>query len=80
MIVNRSKPAGVVPYVLRMELRLDPTLERALADLADAQDRLPEEVAEEAVRRYLQEEGALIRSLAAQLAAEHAELLRRLGE
>jgi len=41
-----------------MELRIDPTLERALADLADAQGRRPEEVAEEAVRRYLEAEGA----------------------
>ncbi|MFJ2832160.1 hypothetical protein ACIPC1_32140 [Streptomyces sp. NPDC087263] len=63
-----------------MELRLDPALERALADLADAQDRLPEEVAREAVRRYLRDEGAVVRSLATRLAAEHAELLRRLGE
>ncbi|MFD4523097.1 hypothetical protein ACFWP7_03990 [Streptomyces sp. NPDC058470] len=63
-----------------MELRLHPALERALADLADAQDRLPEEVAREAVRRYLRDEGAVVRSLATRLAAEHAELLRRLGE
>ncbi|MFI6489377.1 hypothetical protein [Streptomyces sp. NPDC050564] len=63
-----------------MELRLDPALAQALDDLADAQDRLPEEIAEAAVRRYLREEGAHVRALATRLAKEHAELLRRLGE
>ncbi|MFK0017779.1 hypothetical protein [Streptomyces sp. NPDC090798] len=41
-----------------LTLRLDPALAQALDDLADAQDRLPEEVAEYAVRRYLHDEGA----------------------
>ncbi|MFJ1606511.1 hypothetical protein ACIOHS_24515 [Streptomyces sp. NPDC088253] len=63
-----------------LTLRLDPALAQALDDLADAQDRLPEEVAEDAVRRYLHDEGAQVRALAARLAQEHAELLRRLGE
>ncbi|MEU7340480.1 hypothetical protein [Streptomyces sp. NPDC007074] len=63
-----------------LPLRLDPGLARALADLADARDRSPEEVAVDAVRRYLHEEGAHVRALAARLAEDHAELLRRLGE
>lgn len=63
-----------------MELRLDPAVEQALADLADARDRLPGELAREAVLRYLHEEGAPVRALAERLAKEHAELLRRLGE
>jgi len=80
VIENRSNWAGAVPYGRRMELRLDPALAQALDDLADAQDRLPEEVAEEAVRRYLGEQGAQVRTLATRLADEHADLLKRLGE
>lgn len=80
MIENRSNRAGSVPYGRRMELRLDPALAQALDDLADARDRLPEQVAEEAVRRYLGEEGAHVRTLATRLADEHADLLKRLGE
>ncbi|MCM2517181.1 hypothetical protein NC658_28655 [Streptomyces griseoincarnatus] len=61
-------------------LRLDPDVHRALHDLADAQDRAPEEVAREALRRHLHEEGMLVRAVAERIAREHAELLRRLGE
>lgn len=46
---------------------------------AAARDRLPEEVVEEAVRRYPREEGVQVRALATRLAKERAELLRRLG-
>ncbi|MGQ5226012.1 hypothetical protein ACW69C_13120 [Streptomyces sp. MN3] len=61
-------------------LRLDPEVHQALLDLADAQDRAPEEVAREALRRHLHEEGTLVRAVAERIAREHAELLRRLGE
>jgi predicted transcriptional regulator len=61
-------------------LRLDPAVRQALDDLADAQDRAPEEVAQEALRRHLHAEGALVRAVAEHIAREHAELLRRLGE
>ncbi|NGO44617.1 hypothetical protein [Streptomyces ureilyticus] len=61
-------------------LRLDPALRQALDDLADARGRMPEEIAEEAVRNHLHAEGRLVRSLAERIAKEHAELLRRLGE
>lgn len=64
----------------QLTLRLDPALAQALDDLADAQDRLPEEVAEEAVRRYLGEQGTRVRTLATRLAQEHADLLKRLGQ
>ena len=61
-------------------IRLDPDVHRALHDLADAQDRAPEEIAREALRRHLREEGELVRAVAERIAREHAELLRRLGE
>jgi predicted transcriptional regulator len=61
-------------------LRLDPALRQALDDLADARGLMPEEIAEEAVRKHLHAEGMLVRSLAERIAKEHAELLRRLGE
>ncbi|QYX79721.1 hypothetical protein [Streptomyces akebiae] len=61
-------------------LRLDPEGHRALADLADAQGRRPEEVAEEAVAMLLRTEAGSVRARAERLAAQHAELLRRLGE
>ncbi|UUU22505.1 hypothetical protein [Streptomyces sp. DSM 40750] len=61
-------------------LHLDPVRHRALADLADAQGRKPEEVAGEAVKAYLRSEGAVVRRQAERLAGEHSELLRRLGE
>jgi len=66
--------------VNELAFRLDPALAQGLHDLADAQDRPPEEVAQEAVRRYLHEEGVIVRSVAQRIAREHAELLRRLGE
>ncbi|MDT0571648.1 hypothetical protein RM704_30005 [Streptomyces sp. DSM 3412] len=61
-------------------LRLDPERHRALADLADAQGRRPEEVAVEAVDMLLRTEAGSVRARAERLAAQHAELLRRLGE
>ncbi|MFE9772892.1 hypothetical protein ACFYOV_14645 [Streptomyces sp. NPDC005931] len=61
-------------------LHLDPALARRLHDLADAQDRTPEDVAREAVRRHVGEEAGAVRAVAGRLAREHAELLRRLGE
>jgi predicted transcriptional regulator len=61
-------------------LPLDAALRQALDDLADAQGRTPEEVALHAVRGYLRQEGAQVRGVAAALAREHADLLRRLGE
>ncbi|MGI5197682.1 hypothetical protein ACQEVY_29310 [Streptomyces sp. CA-288835] len=63
-----------------LTLRLDPALRQALDDLADAQGRMPEAIAEEAVRKHLHAEGRLVRSLAEPIAKEHTELLRRLGE
>ncbi|MFJ8003560.1 hypothetical protein [Streptomyces fagopyri] len=63
-----------------LRLRLTPGLAHDLADLADARHRLPEDVAADAVRRYLRDEGEHVRSLAARLAGDHADLLRRLGE
>ncbi|GGK48591.1 hypothetical protein [Streptomyces flaveus] len=63
-----------------LTIRLDASLRQALDDLADAQGRPPEELAEKAVRGYLHAEGRLVRALAERIAKEHAELLRRLGE
>ncbi|MFJ8074670.1 hypothetical protein ACIQ7Q_12240 [Streptomyces sp. NPDC096176] len=53
---------------------------RALQDLADARGTTPETLLQEAVRHFLRAEGELVRSTAARYAADHAELLRRLGE
>ncbi|MEV6529187.1 hypothetical protein AB0M86_06265 [Streptomyces sp. NPDC051639] len=81
--VNRSTAAAGWLYrdaVEELPLRLAPGLARDLADLADARDQLPEEVAVDAVRRYLRDEGEHVRSLATRLAEDHAGLLRRLGE
>ncbi|WP_406125901.1 hypothetical protein [Streptomyces sp. NBC_00989] len=61
-------------------LRLDPDLQQALDDLADATGREPEDLVRGAVGRYLDEEGVLVRVAAERLAVEHADLLRRLGE
>ncbi|WP_409471825.1 hypothetical protein [Streptomyces sp. HC307] len=63
-----------------LTLRITPDLRQALDDLADACGRRPEDLALEAVRRHLQDEGARVRSTAERLAAAHADLLRRLGE
>ncbi|GAA4001270.1 MULTISPECIES: hypothetical protein [Streptomyces] len=63
-----------------LTLRLDPSDGRALDDLADACGRLPEDIAREAVRRYLDEEARGVRSVGERLASAHAGLLRRLGE
>ncbi|MFE0510449.1 hypothetical protein [Streptomyces sp. NPDC058964] len=61
-------------------LRLDPATRQALDDLADAQGRTPEDVALDAVHRYLRQEGAAVLAVAERLAGAHADLLRRLGE
>ncbi|MGW4565587.1 CopG family ribbon-helix-helix protein [Streptomyces sp. NPDC004561] len=59
---------------------LDPDTHQDLVDLADAQGRTPEQVLEEAVRRYLRAEELGVRRTAERLAQAHADLLRRLGE
>ncbi|MET8446993.1 hypothetical protein [Streptomyces sp. NPDC005209] len=64
----------------RLTLPLDPATRQTLDDLADAQGRAPEELVLEAVRRYLIEEGLVVRAAAERLAGAHADLLRRLGE
>ncbi|MFF3967786.1 hypothetical protein ACFYZI_40305 [Streptomyces griseorubiginosus] len=61
-------------------LHLDPDTGQALADLADACGRRPEDLAREAVRRYLRAEEEPVRAVAGELARRHADLLRRLGE
>ncbi len=66
--------------VEELPLRLAPGLARDLADLADARDQLPEEVAVDAVRRYLHDEGEHVRSLATRLAEDHAGLRAKAGE
>ncbi|MGW3988299.1 hypothetical protein [Streptomyces sp. NPDC004830] len=63
-----------------LRLPLDPGLRRALDDLADARGRTPEEVALDAVRAHLRQEEAHVRGVAEELARDHADLLRRLGE
>ncbi|MEV0484920.1 hypothetical protein AB0I69_30460 [Streptomyces sp. NPDC050508] len=68
------------PTSPHLHLGLDPDLRQALDDLADATGRPPEDLVRDAVGRYLDEEGALVRAAAERLAVEHADLLRRLGE
>ncbi|WP_406861194.1 hypothetical protein ABZO31_12325 [Streptomyces sp. HUAS MG47] len=51
-----------------------------LVDLADARGVGVEEQVEEAVRRYMSTEEAVVRHHAMRLAMRHASLLRRLGE
>ncbi|MFI7504155.1 hypothetical protein ACIBVL_37900 [Streptomyces sp. NPDC049687] len=63
-----------------LTLTLPPDLGRALADLADATGRRPEDVALDAVHTLLRAEEARVRATAERLAGAHAELLRRLGE
>lgn len=63
-----------------LNIHLDPAVGQALDDLADARGRRPEDIVQEAVRRYLHEEGTLVRSLGERIARDHADLLRRLGE
>ncbi|MEV0741782.1 hypothetical protein AB0I51_38935 [Streptomyces sp. NPDC050549] len=69
-----------LPLAHPLRLDLAPDLRHALDDLADATGRLPEDLVREAVGRYLDDEGALVRAVAERLAADHADLLRRLGE
>ena len=63
-----------------LALRLDPAVGHALDDLADACGCPPEDLAQEAVRRYLREEAERVRGVAERLSVAHADLLRRLGE
>ncbi|MYT25136.1 hypothetical protein GTW69_33525 [Streptomyces sp. SID7760] len=58
---------------------LDGSDRAQLADLADATGRAPEDVAREAVRRYLRDERARVGDEAARLAQRHDALLKRLG-
>jgi predicted transcriptional regulator len=78
-----ERPVAVSQYhpaMSELVIRPDSALFQALHDLADAQDLAPEDVALDALRRRLHEEGRQVRAVAERLAAEHAELLRRLGE
>ncbi|MFJ4472546.1 hypothetical protein ACIP2X_34360 [Streptomyces sp. NPDC089424] len=63
-----------------LTLPLTAELRQAVEDLADASGRRPEDVARDAVRAYLRDEGARVRASAERLAAAHADLLRRLGQ
>ncbi|MGW6733342.1 CopG family ribbon-helix-helix protein [Streptomyces sp. NPDC055013] len=63
-----------------LTVRLDPATRQSLDDLADATGRRPEDIAQEAVRKYLDDEARRVRSVAERLGAAHADLLRRLGE
>ncbi|MEW1827702.1 hypothetical protein [Streptomyces sp. NPDC088196] len=70
---SRPQPQHPQPH-------LDPALQQALDDLADATGQPPEALVGDAVRRYLDEEGAPVLAAAERLAGAHADLLRRLGE
>ncbi|GHE40228.1 hypothetical protein [Streptomyces vinaceus] len=61
-------------------IRLDAGDRAQLADLADASGRAPEDVAREAVQRYLRDERARVGAEAARLAQRHDALLKRLGQ
>ncbi|MFD3499989.1 hypothetical protein ACFWWT_08000 [Streptomyces sp. NPDC058676] len=61
-------------------LPLPPDVRQDLDDLADATGRLPEDIAREAVRRYLDDEARRVRAAGERLASAHADLLKRLGE
>ncbi|MFI5882183.1 CopG family ribbon-helix-helix protein [Streptomyces sp. NPDC051554] len=74
---SRPRPQ---PHHPHLHVDLDPALRQALDDLADATGRPPEDLVRDAVGRYLDEEGALVRAAAGRLAVAHAGLLRRLGE
>ncbi|MFG2113126.1 hypothetical protein ACGFRB_10900 [Streptomyces sp. NPDC048718] len=56
------------------------TVTPALADLADARGAGVEELAAEALRRYVADEATRTRVAATGLAQRHQSLLRRLGE
>ncbi|MFE6848049.1 hypothetical protein [Streptomyces sp. NPDC057686] len=61
-------------------IRLEGADRAALADLADASGRTPEEVAQEAVRQHLRQERARVGGEAARLAQRHHVLLKRLSQ
>ena len=63
-----------------LTLHLEAAVGQALDDLADASGRPPEDIAREAVHRYLREEAQHVLSVGERLAVAHADLLRRLGE
>ncbi|MGW1886617.1 hypothetical protein [Streptomyces sp. NPDC001970] len=52
----------------------------ALGDLADAQGRVADELAADAVRRHPRAEDERVAAVAERYARAHADLLRRLGE
>ncbi|QNP72426.1 hypothetical protein IAG44_25405 [Streptomyces roseirectus] len=62
------------------DLGLSAELRAALEDLADATGRSAEEVAAEAVRRYVAGERGRVLGVAERLGGAHAGLLKRLGE
>ncbi|WP_327132270.1 hypothetical protein OG311_15335 [Streptomyces sp. NBC_01343] len=61
-------------------IRLEGGDRAELADLADASGRAPEDLARDAVLRYLGDERARVGAEAARLAQRHAALLKRLGQ
>ncbi|ATW48729.1 hypothetical protein [Streptomyces xantholiticus] len=61
-------------------VRLTDREHHALQDLADAQETTCEALLREAARHLLHAEGEFARTVAARFAADHAELLRRLGQ
>ncbi|MBA0049561.1 Arc family DNA-binding protein [Streptomyces sp. AJS327] len=65
-----------------MNLRLPEDVRTALQQRAEEEGRSMHAIVVQAVERYLVEETdrATVRTLGAKYAAEHAELLRRLGE
>ncbi|MEV0778204.1 CopG family transcriptional regulator [Streptomyces sp. NPDC050433] len=65
-----------------MNLRLRDDQEEALKRQAEAEGRTLQSVVQEAVDRFLEQEGdrAAVRRLGATYAVSHADLLRRLGE
>ncbi|MCC0097957.1 hypothetical protein K7B10_24915 [Streptomyces flavotricini] len=61
-------------------IRLEGGDRAELADLADASGRAPEDLARDAVLRYLRDERVRVGAEAARLAQRHAALLKRLGQ
>ncbi|MFD5324293.1 hypothetical protein [Streptomyces sp. NPDC127092] len=63
-----------------LTLPLGDDLAAEIADLADARGVSVEELAVEAVRRYVELQATLVQHEAMRLALKHNPLLRRLGE
>ncbi|WP_128984971.1 hypothetical protein [Streptomyces roseicoloratus] len=76
--VGPDTPAGT--HLGTLALPLGDRLAGELADLADARGLSVEELAGEAVERYVRFEATLVRHEAMRLALKHGALLRRLGE